>query len=508
MKIVKIFFVIIITFYTNSCDILRSSPFEVTSWSPGGGYHSEPEKIVVSAEFSGDPDRASVERYFSLTADSGRVKGIFQWEGRKVTFVPLSPLEKNTDYTLNITADAHDTEGLSMDMAFDRRFSTRPGTERPILLSCYPELYAEVGDARTEVKLSFSLPLQLKTLYDNVSFNPSMTGSWRLEADGCLAVFTPSEPWMQNSRYELRFSGALTDNKEMNAGKDFTSIFTIGTDHEAPYLLCAYRIAKDGEITTLEPDESGYIGALQPFAENPDWEKEDRLSLVFSKPVDAVSVKNCLSVDDASALVMETPSGFESEYIFHFDNIPVFESRFVFRIKSGIKDRVGNESEKEYIYRIFANGKYSKPPKLVGIRLPMAPANEREKELVSFGTDALFDYLPITDENYPSTRSTETWIELYFDTAQDAVIDTFSLMELFRVETSNNVLTFSPRQIKTDDFSVSQPYQEWKDFYRLEIKGFLINSVNFGIVNFQIASGLKDSLGNKAEKIYRITLVK
>jgi hypothetical protein len=488
-----------------SCDILRSSPFEVTSWSPGEGYHSNPENLVVSLNFSLAPDRDSVERRFSLNGDNGRVKGNFLWEGRKVTFIPLTPLEKNNDYNLSLSAEAHDTNGLSMDTAFERGFTTRPGTERPFLISFFPSMYAEINDLRMEVRLGFSLPIPLSMLYDNVSFSPSMTGVWRLEEDGKLAVFTPSVPWTKNKRYEIRYSTSLTDNNGMNTGNDFKSIFITGTDKEIPALLIANRITKNGDLIPLEPDITGFTGAAEQFTENHGWEKEDRLSLVFSKPVDAVSVKNSLSIEDASSVFMETIPGFYTEFVFYFETAPVYESRFVFNIKSGIKDGTGNESKDEYTYRIFANGESSMPPSFLGIRIPISQDNT---DLFFCGTDEIFKDLPITDESYPSGISVKTWIELYFITAPGALIDIFSVMELFRIETSNNVLTFSPRQIKTENFTIPEPQDGWENFERIEITGNLTNSIYFGIVNFQIGSGLKDSLGNKNEKLFRISTIK
>jgi hypothetical protein len=138
----------------------------------------------------------------------------------------------------------------------------------------------------------------------------------------------------------------------------------------------------------------------------------------------------------------------------------------------------------------------------------MAPASGTDLELVCFGTDSLYEIIPITDGSYPSAEGIKTWIELYFITAEGASINPFSLMELFRIETSNNVLAFSPRQIKTEKFSVTDPHSGWEDYQRLEIAGILTNSINFGIVNFQIAAGLLDNLGNKNEKLLRISLLK
>jgi hypothetical protein len=489
-----------------SCDILRSSPFEVTSWTPGEGYHSSPEDLIVSLNFSLEPDRDSVERRFSLNGDGGRVKGKFLWEGVKVTFVPLTPLEKNNDYFLTLSAEAHDTNGLSMDTAFECGFTTRPGAGRPFLVSFSPSMYEETDDFRTEVRLGFSLPVPLSALYDNVSFSPSMAGVWRLEEGGKLAIFTPSVPWTKNKRYEIRCSTSLTDNNGMNAGNDFKSVFITGTDKETPFLLKASRITKDGGFVPLDPDTAGFTSAAEQFTENQGWEKEDRLLLVFSKPVDAVSVKNSLSVEDASSVFMETAPGYDTEFIFCFETAPAYESRFVFKLKSGITDNAGNESKDEYIYRIYANGESSKPPCLLGIRMAMSPRDD--SDLVSFVADEIFSEFPITDENYPSETGVKTWIELYFNTARGASIDIFSVMELFRIETSNNVLTFSPRRIKAENFTIPKPSSGWEDFERVEITGILTNSVYFGIVNFQIGSGLKDSLGNKNEKLFRISTIK
>jgi len=489
-----------------SCDILRFSPFEVTSWSPGEGYHSNPENMVISLKFSLEPDRDSVERRFSLTGDNSRINGNFHWEGRKVTFVPVTPFEINTDYILSLSAEAHDTNGLSMDTAFEKNFTTRPGTKRPLLISCSPSLYEEIDDLRAEVRLVFSIPVPLNALYDNVSFSPSMTGFWRLEENGKSAIFTPSIPWTKNKRYEIRYSTSLTDNNGMNTGNDFKSVFITGIDKEIPMLIQANRITKEGEYIRLVPDTTGFTGAAEQFTENSGWEKEDRLSLIFSKPVDSVSVKNYLNVEDAPSIFPETVPGYNNEFVFYFDTAPIYESRFVLRVKPGIKDSTGNESKDEYIYRIFANGESSKPPRLIGLRMAMSPQDNTG--LVFFGAENIFENIPITDEYYPAGVSVKTWVELYFETAKGASINVFSVMELFRVDTTNNVLTFSPRQIKTENFTIPEPQSGWENYERIEITGNLTNSIYFGIVNFQIGSGLKDSLGNKNDKLFRISTIK
>lgn len=507
MKIKFSLFLIILLSLFNSCDILRFSQFEITSWSPGNGYHAEPEKIEVSLSFSHNPNKASIEKSFSLTGNGNNVKGIFNWKGKKVIFSPLTPLEINTDYIINLTADANNTEGLSMDNAFNQNFSTRPNDTRPVLVSYSPSLYEQVSDPRAEIKLEFSIPIPINTLYDSVSFTPSMTGLWKLNEDNTIAAFTPSEPWIKNNKYEMRISASLIDINGMNIKNDIQSVFFTKTDNELPFLHYAQRITKEGEIIPLLRDR-GYSSASEIMIENQNVEKDDKFSLTFSEPVDSVTVKNFLITEDGLNLVLLTEPGFYKDFIFKFENYPSYENRFTLKIKPGIKDNAGNESKEEYIYRIFTNGKYSKPPQLKGIRIPSTPSNINNTMFIYSETDLLFNDLSITDTDYPPGKSIETLIELYFSCAENASINLFSIMELFRIETTNNVLSFSPLHIKADNFTITEPHSGWENYQRIEITGNLINTTNFGIVIFQIAAGLKDSFGNIYEKSQEITLIK
>jgi len=503
----KLFILLICLFIFLSCDILRSSVFKISSWTPGEGYHSEPEKITVSLKFSNNPHKESIERFFTLTVNGNSVRGEFLWEEKILTFIPQIPLEKNTDYTINLSADARDVDGISLDEAFICNFTTRPDISRPVIVSCFPSLYEDIVELKTEVKIEFSLPVTLKTLYESISFNPSMAGFWNLENDDKLAIFTPSEPWIQNNRYEINVSSSLTDINGMNIRKEFKSIFTTGTERELPYLMSANRVTKNNEIIQLLPDKR-FSSAAELPVENTDWEKEDKFLLVFSKPMDILTAKNYISAENGPNIVLESFPDFETEILFRFEKAPVYESRFTIKIKPGIRDSAGNAVKDEYVYKIFFNGKYSRPPELAGIRIPMAPQNKEDCDSVFISSDSLFQIIPITDENYPSREIINTWIELYFITAEGASIDLFSVMENFRIDTSNNVLTFSPRQIKTSNFSIPEPQTGYENLQRIEIDGNLINTTNYGIIYFMISSGLRDSFGNANEKSINIPAMK
>jgi hypothetical protein len=541
IKVIKYIIIFSIISVCTSCDILRLSSFEVTKWSPGTGYHADPVTLLVSVSFSHDPDRESVEKNFSFTGDGEAVRGVFQWRGKKLNFLPYAPLETNKDYCVRISQNAQDKKMISMDREFEGSFTTRPGTERPNIVSFTPSMEG-VMESRGTVVISFSCPISLDSLRGNASFTPSMSGTWRLDEAGTLAVFTPAEPWPQGKRFEFRLPTSLEGINGMATGKNFFSIFYIGEDRTLPYLTGVWRLTADGEEEELVSEPLG------EFVENAGWEKDDRLLLQFSREVDLLSAGTALTAENASSLVLvpsSSQTGFDSSVVFRFDKPPAYENRFFVRLKKGVKDMHGNESTDEHLFRIFANGENSKPPSLVGIRIPMSPGgfqdippdpdpddpdqdvppdtdpddpdqdvpsdpdpDDPDFRLHAYSVDQLFDDLPVESTYYPYNTKTLTWIECYFDHAPGAVIDLFSIMENFRIETSNNVLTFTPLVIRNSGFTVTDPHPEWEGYQRLEIGGNLTNTVNTGLVHFLFNKGIKDSAGNSSENQFRISLIK
>jgi hypothetical protein len=488
--------------FAASCDLLRTSPFEIAAWTPGGGYHSSIPPSV-SVIFSHDPDRASVERNFSLTEDGAAVRGSFEWAGNCLVFRPQAPLEVNRDYAVTVAAGASDSKGLSLDNKFTGSFTTRPSSPRLLVVSVEPGSFGILEDEWGKIKIIFSQPVPLLSLRDHVSFSPSASGVW--DTEGNAAVFTPETKWIAGQRYEIHISSAFTGMTGLSLGKDLTSVFTSGVDTEKPFLAAALALEKDGSQRELPEEIPG------TFVENALWEKDDKLVLVFQEEVDTASVRSVLSVEGASSLVLETMPGMAAELVFSFSETPKWGSRFLFRLGPGVRDAAGNESEDIRLFRIYADGPRSRSPSLAGIRLPMAPGKgPGEKELAVYSVEDLFADLPIEngEGRFPYTVETPEWIELYFDTAEGASVDLLSLMELFRVEATNNALSFSPRTVWNSGFSEASPEPVWANLERVEIRGIIVNRISSGIVSFIIGAGLRDSLGNTNENIFRIPLLK
>lgn len=509
-----------------SCDILRDSPYEVQAWTPGEGFHNSPEKLKISILLSHASDKAKTEQAFSLTEDGKTLRGYFSWEGLRLVFTPASPLEKDRDYFITLGTGAQDTKGLSLEHSFEASFTTRIQGGKPRIIRTEPEHGGSLSESREEFRLFFSEPISLNSCIDYISFSPSTPGSWRLENGNKTAIFVPRDGWLRGSSYQVNVESSFTGGSGLALGTDYSSNFYASADREKPVLLRALALSpagKEEEISLTTHGQFGWSGTTGSSAEYSAWERFTRLCLVFSKPVDLSNLGNLIVIEPSLSLVMESPPLVASQVIFRFAEYPVWGNVFHFRLNSGVKDQAGNESVETYSFRIRAGGPLSKPPVLVGIRLPMSPGNSGNYEALSFSPGDLFADLPIKDgeERYPFNKQTPAWIELYFETAPESAaetnnqyspsgteIDLFSIMDLFRVESTNQSLVFSPRSVKTNGFTLAAPSEGWETYQRIEIQGLLTNTVHSGIVTFRVPPGLRDKRGNISDVDFRVSLLK
>jgi len=77
--------------------------------------------------FSTMMDRNSVTNNFTLKDSNNQtVQGTFFWSGSKLYFKPYRPLEPNTTYTVTITKDAKNFDGITLENDFVQSFTTEP----------------------------------------------------------------------------------------------------------------------------------------------------------------------------------------------------------------------------------------------------------------------------------------------------------------------------------------------------------------------------------------------
>lgn len=481
-----------------SCDLLRGRPFEVAAWSPGEGFHdSVPEKISLS--FTLEPDRLSVERAFSLTEDGNPVTGSFFWNNSVFYFIPAAPLEKNRDYLVGLGTGAQDRQGLSLERSFDAPFTTRPQASRPFLIESVPPDGGTIC-GREPIRLRFSGAMK-RPSPASLSFSPSCSGVWDLEEDGFCAVFTPSEPWINGRNYRLAVDASLSSSRALSLGQSFNLHFSAGSDTGGPVLLAAYAL--DGGVRTAQ---------LVSGFEYAGWERYYALELVFSEPVDTASAAAALDTEPSLGIVSGSPPGFGDDLVFRFKTEPAWETPYVINLNNTVKDAAGNSSAEKTSFRIRTAGPRSKPPSLAGIRVPMNPSASSNSETLGFAPENILDDLPLESSVFPFDTPVPFWVELYFDTARNEInsasINQFSLMNRFKFGATNNALSFSPREIRTSDFSVEDPAPGRNGLFRAEIRGMITNRPYAGMITIEMGAGLEDSFGNKSAEAFRILLLK
>jgi hypothetical protein len=489
-----------------SCDLLRESPFEVSAWTPGDGFFPDFNDTALGFVFSHDADRISVERSFSLTEDGSAVTGYFSWEGRRCFFTPARPFKQNREYRVSILSDAMDSRGLSMDANFEGRFYTRSGGSRPLVLEINPPYDGVMDSERGRLVIRFSEPIDGLSLIRELTLSPAMTGSWALDEGGLKAEFTPAEPWRHNTLYQIRLSENFSSTLGLGLGSEYQSRFRTGTDTEGPKLEKVYALDAAGEPV--------FELAAAP-ADNDLWEGNYRLGLVFSEAVDSASLKSRINAPGAPVLIMDSPPGYGDFFVFRFAEKPGYKSRFSLSLAEGITDRAGNGSGEEYLFRIYADGPFSKTPSLAGLRLPLRPKEALSVPLASdeagpaaYGIDDIFADLPLEGDSYGSDTEQETWIELYFDAAPGGTIELFSFMDLFRIEATNGALEFFPRSVRASGFTWEAPHAAWEGYVRIEVRGLLVNHPASGLVRFIVEKGLGDGLGNQSVQSFELPLVK
>ncbi|MFA6508633.1 MAG: hypothetical protein WCT14_21215, partial [Treponemataceae bacterium] len=260
-------------------------------------------------------------------------------------------------------------------------------------------------------------------------------------------------------------------------------------------------------VTLISDDPNDAV-----FVETSLWEAPWRLHLAFSEEVEFAEVDSRLTCENGPALERETPGLRGSSATYRLSERPTWDSRFVFHLSSGISDGRGNVSMDGYIFRVHANGSASRPPRLVGIRIPLAPGgvNEAAQELTAYTVDSPFASLAIgaSADRYPLSVATATRIELYFETAFGAVLDRYSLMKTFRMEATNGALSFSPRNIKISGFRYADPHALWISYARAEVEGYLTNQPSSGVVSFMLDAGLSDSRRNECAEAVVLPLLK
>jgi hypothetical protein len=480
-------FIIIVLFL--SCDILRSSPFEITGWSPGEGYRDVNSGMNIAVQFSREADRISVERSFEFSEDGVKLNGHIAWSNNdRLVFTPSSPPQSGHDYAVIINTDAQDTRGVSLEKRFEGRWTTRPIEieGRPSILATFPLDGDVIAPGYTKVVIEFSTAVSINACYNHISFSPQIKGSWALDSSGKKALFTPDAVWRHETDYKMTVDAAFESFSGNTLGKERVIHFTADMETVPPEITGV--AALDENASPVKQGDTEYILA-EVSAENSSWESAYKLLFNFSERIDVLSFKKAVTVEPSLSFAVDTKKAFSDTVILSFIDRPVFQQRYLIKLDSGIKDESGNESAETKSYRIYVDGKKSKPPSL------------KKLEIASNGKSTVYTII----DNYTrfiNLSDNAATFTLWFEVAEGAVIDRYSLTECFSVSSQNNVVSFLSSTI--DDGTALED-----GCVPVVITGILnCKNTESGLVTISIGAGLLDSYGNQQTKEQKLILSK
>ena len=288
-------------------------------------------------------------------------------------------------------------------------------------------------------------------------------------------------------------------------GDSYSFRFTVGDDDESPSLDAVDALDGSGAVVAnmVRDDLMDEI-----VTENAGWESGWRLRLRFSEPVTMRTLEARVICEGGPAMILETTGDESSVAVFRFGERPTFGSTFTVRLHPGIEDIHGNAMESDVAIRIVADGVGSTPPRLVGIRLPLAPgeADADDREYTAFAIDS--PYATIDLGRYDIGVPTETSIELYICLASGSSLDPLSIMSSFSLSSTNSSLDFSAEAVSLDAIFDAPSFVLWQPCAVATVHGTMTNNVDSGVATVQLAAGFNDSEGNTAAEVQRLPLLK
>lgn len=477
----------------SSCSFLMDPPLRILAVSPSAEVVEASSVDAIRVDFSRVPRKVSAEEAFSLRADGNRVPGRFSWEGASMRFVPDEGLLSGRKYEIAVEVGAEDEAGVSLELPYKSVFSTRGDSARPSVLSISPANGSVLDDRFVPVVIAFSEAMEPSGAYRSIVSSPSFKAGYSWSQDGRTCTITPLEALDWQTEYLVTVQSSATDLSGNLLGSEASTRFRIGTESEAPVLLSAKNLVSGlpggvSLIAALPTDTAAMVV--------PGWETQWGLSLVFSEPVLADTVKAAIQAEPSFGYDVRSDGGDSGA---SYRIVPTerlrYGTTYSFTLRKGVEDLLGNKSRDDMAFHFKVDGPSSRPPEILSMAFRKNPEGaSAEYALYDMASDPQYGVLPLDPLVFVPATTKRTYLDLVVRLASGAALDPFSLMESFSVSSTNSCASFSPMKI---DYPVADPavpppagaaaVRVWID---------VTNRNASGLLTFRIASGFHDDKAN------------
>ncbi len=183
---------------------------------PADGAEEVPLDAPIALTFSTLMDIASVEDQLRLSPSFDHE---LRWSGELLEIVPSQPLEPDSDYAVEIDADAADAAGVTLGDPI--RIAFRTVTSDLAALTLVPTDGVDGVAPISPIAVIFNQPIDPETIAgEQLTISPEVAGTLEVVAlpddplddagSGSLLRFTPSGPLPPNTTFDVELAAELT----------------------------------------------------------------------------------------------------------------------------------------------------------------------------------------------------------------------------------------------------------------------------------------------------------
>ncbi len=349
-------------------------PPEVVRIVPCNESSGHPLRPEIFVEFSEEMDRPQTESAFHLSAGGKQPRGYFRWEENRLHYDLIEDLSNGESYTITIADAAEDARGNNLREEARSSFSVGTDFQHPLLLSSDPADGGHLMEARSHITLRFSEPMKLETVRSGITLSPPLPGSRELLDGGRTFVFTPYSDYTPGTLYRILINREVSDLAGNGLLEEYTFLLTSGNDFQAPSL--DPDSVSPGDPRTGIFAENGPVSLrLHPESLTEGVDKDSRIVLVFSEPMDRLSLNDSVSLDPPLPFTRQWENdGRTLTLLFDPAEPPRLARTYTLVIRDSARDRAGHLLDRSYACPFRINGSRSLPPAVVAVhQMPWLP---------------------------------------------------------------------------------------------------------------------------------------
>lgn len=496
MRIFKVILITFLIFIAFSCGNYLLPDLEIKS------FFYDSEKIQIT--FSDIPTPQSVYNSFLLLEDGENCNGIYKFGGKTVFFYPNGGIKEKYDYVFSIESSCETSDGNSLESRFIISFSTRNGRNAPEIISVIPSNEEECKEQPEYIEITFSEPIDISSFEKALSITPFIDYILNVSDSEDKVFLILKNPLDFNKDYKISISTDLMDKNRNKLLHPYNSIFSLTKKYTKPKFFCTVY---NNKTFYSECSVGENLKSVPPDA---------KLKLDFDAEMDLSSISSYIEVTPHLSFSVSKDE-INSKWVEILLKDPEWGKTYVIDFSDAIKDIYSNKIEEDFVYSLTFDNESFRLPEFIEGYLQTGNWSDGQIDsddylIISDATN--YSYLSLDALQYPLEHTVESVLYLVFSSSSESNgLNLYTLMDNFSISCTNSNSTFIIKKISKLDSSEFQNYplcniitQNVTDStlkltvvkYDLEIT----NSINSGIVQFIIDSGIQDSIGNESIKKY------